>query len=158
VNKMKTYDYKIVLSVALLLAVIGVLGIVWQQPWKAGASVAVGNQYQSTTTPTMTDLTNLCPPVYRVGMASSTTGILGSVVVTSQNVGDLQIYDATTSNSTLRAVSASSTLLLADFSRKTVGATTTSGTYTFDLEFKSGLLVDYIGSFSTSTITYRCEG
>ena len=153
---MKTLNYKNILALAVLLAVIGVFSIIWQQPWRAGASVAVGNQYQSTTTPTMTDLTNLCPQTQK--LASSTTGILGSIVVTGPNVGGLQIYKATTSNATLRAVSATSTLLLADISAKTIQATTTAGTYTFDVEFVGGLLVDYTGSVSTSTITYRCEG
>ena len=149
---MKTYDYKIVLSVALLLAVIGVLGIVWQQPWRAGASVAVGNQYQSTTTPQVADRTNLCPSPVGNGRASSTTGVLGSVNILTAGTDAFTIYDATTTNANLRAEQATSSLILANF------VATAVGSYHFDIEFRRGLLVDFGTNVSTSTISYRCEG
>src|SRR3990167_1082114 len=147
---MKTYDYKIVLSVALLLAVIGVLGIVWQQPWKAGASVAVGNQYQSTTTPDVADRTNLCPA--RLGMASSTTGTLSSVHITGYGAGELMLLDATTSDVNRRTDNiATSSIRLINFP-----ITATSSWPDIDVEFKRGLFVDYTTGVGTSTITYRC--
>jgi len=117
-------------------------------------SVSVGNQYQATTTPQVADATNLCPA--RIGMASSTTGVLGSVNVTVAGTGALTLYDATTTNASLRGNIATSSLILADF-------TTTSavGSYHFDVEFKNGLLVDYTTAGTgvpTTTISYRCEG
>ena len=77
---MEKLTYKEYLSVALILAIIGILGVLFQRPWQTFGSVEVGNQYLSTTTPTVADRTNLCPA--RVGMASSTTGVLGSVSIT----------------------------------------------------------------------------
>ena len=147
---MAKLTYKEYLSIALILAVIGVLGVLWQKPWLAGASVEVGNAYTSTTTPTLADLTNLCPA--GVGFASSTTGTLGSVVVTGGNTGKLDILNASTSNVNLRTGNkATSSLYLASFP---ILATTT--TYTFDIEFTNGLLVDYTTAAASTTITYRC--
>ena len=151
-------NYKNILAFAFLLVAIGAFTIITQRPWQVGASVRVGDQYQSTTTPTAVDLTNLCPA--RVGMASSTTGVLGSIVLTGPNIGSLHIYDATTSNETLRTgATATSSLLLGEIPARLEGnATSTAQTYTFDIEFNNGLLVDKVGLVPTSTITYRCEG
>lgn len=155
---MKTNTLKITL--ALIIAMMfGTLMILIQRPWQAGASVAVGNYYQSTTTPTVADLTNLCP-ARAVGQASSTTGVLGSIVLTGPNIGNFQIYDATTTVAASRSADqATSTLLLADIPAVVLGdATSTGMTYTFDIEFKRGLLIDKVGSTATATISYRCEG
>ena|SRR3990167_1460211 len=152
---MITINYKTIISVAVLLLVIGIVSMLMQQPWRAGASVSVGNQYQSTTTPQVADRTNLCPKrgsnLNNVG--SSTTGVLGSVNVTLVGVSGLAIYDATTTNANLREIQATSSLLLADFP-----SSATAGSYHFDVEFNRGLLVDYGGAgISTTTISYRCE-
>lgn len=154
---MQTINFKTILAITLLIAVITVFTVLSQQPWQAGASVRAGEEYQSTTTPIVTDLTNLCPA--RVGMASSTTGILGSIVYTGSNLGSLHIYDATTSNATLRAIAATSTLLLAEIPVRDIGnATSSPVTFTFDVEFKRGLLLDLVSPSPTTTVTYRCEG
>lgn len=149
----QTLNYKNILAITLLLAVIGTFSIIWQRPWQAGASVRVGDQYQSTTTPQVADATNLCPA--RVGMASSTTGVLGSVNLLNANTGTITIYDATTTNNSLRVSAATTSLILAEFP-----ASPTEGSYHFDIEFKRGLLVDYsdTNTAGTSTISYRCEG
>lgn len=143
-------SYKEYLSIALILAIIGILGVLWQRPWQAIGSVEVGNQYQSTTTPAVADRTNLCPA--RTGMASSTTGVLGSVNITGYGVGELMLVDATTSIATSRAIAATSSLMLAHF------PVTGTSTVHFDIGFKYGLFVDYTTGVGTSTITYRCEG
>lgn len=149
---MKTLNYKTILSVAVLLVVIGVFSIIWQKPWDLGASVRVGDQYQSTTTPQVADRTNLCPA--RLGAASSTTGVLGAVNVLGYNTGDILLLDATTTNVSLRTNNAAtSTIILAWFP----GGTATSSVH-FDIEFKNGLLVDYGTNPATTTISYRCEG
>jgi len=150
-----TLNYKNILSLAILLVVIGMLSIIWQKPWQVGASVAVGNQYQATTTPQVADRSNLCPA--RLGMASSTTGVLGAVNITTTGAGELVIYDATTTNSALRTgAAATSSLILASFQ-----ASPTVGSYHFDIEFKNGLLIDYTTTgtgVASTTISYRCEG
>ena len=148
---MNRLTYKEYLSIAVLLAVIGVLGVIWQKPWQVGASVIAGNSYLSTTTPQVADMTNLCPQ--RNNAASSTTGTLGSVNITTSGLGVLSIYDATTTDVTLRVAAATSSLLLADF------PASTAGSYHFDVEFKRGLLVDYTTfgtGVSSTTISYRC--
>jgi hypothetical protein len=116
-------------------------------------SVGIGEQYQSTTTPAVPDETNLCRA--RVGTASSTTGILGSVNITTSGAGTLAIYDATTTNASLRAAIATTSMQLATFQ-----ASPTVGSYHFDVKFERGLLVDYTTTgtgVSSTTISYRCE-
>ena len=137
------------LNIALLIAVIAVLAVIWQRPWQLGASVEVGSSYQSTTTPQVADRTNLCPQMNNV--ASSTTGTLGSVTIMTVSTGEILILDATTTDSTLRNGMATTTATLAHFVAGT-GTTTVH----FDIGFKRGLLVDYGASVATSTITYRC--
>lgn len=140
------------LTLVILVAVMfGTLFTILQQPWKAGASVEVGNTYRSTTTPTVADLTNLCPPLPFT--ASSSIGTLGSVNVTVAGTGTLTIYDATTTNNNLRQSAATSSLILVDF------PASTAGSYHFDIEFRRGLLVDYSTGGTgapTTTISFRC--
>ncbi len=150
----KTYKLAFLVLLGMMAATIFTL---LQRPWQAGASVSIGSEYQSTTTPTVANRTNLCPA--RVGQASSTTGVLGHIVVTSPNIGRLTVYDATTSNALLRsAEQATSTLILADIPTVSPGNATTTGTLIFDATFIRGLLVDYGSSVGTTTITYRCTG
>ncbi len=142
------------LAFALILgAMFATLFLLLQKPWQVGASGEVSNQYQSTTTSAVADLTNLCPA--RVGQASSTTGVLGSVNVLVVG-GALEIFDATTTNANLRSAEQStSTIRLAPWTNAPV-----AGSYHFDIEFKRGLLVDYTSTgagVSSTTISYRCD-
>ena len=143
------------LAFAFLLIVIGVFTILLQRPWEVIGSVAVGNQYQSTTTPLVVNKTNLCPA--RSDMPSQTTGVLGSVNVLKSGAGTLTFYDATTTNASKRSSDqATSSILMVDFP-----ASPTVESYHFDIEFKRGLLVDYTTTgtgVSSTTISYRCEG
>lgn len=145
--------YKGIVSVVVALAITVLLAFIWEKPWNAGASVRVGDQYQATTTPQVADRTNLCP-ARPTGMASSTTGILGSVNVLNANDSAFFVYDATTTNNNLRKNTATSSMILAQFP-----ASPTEGSYHFDIEFKRGLLIDYVtpARVSTTTISYRCE-
>lgn len=137
----------------VLLAVIGLFSLTLQAPRGAQGSVTVGNSYLSTTTPSVADMTNLCPTPG--GLASTTTGTLGSVNVLEAGVGTLTIYDATTTDVNLRAATYStSSIRLADFP-----TAPTEASYHFDIEFKRGLLVDYTTTgtgVSSTTISYRC--
>lgn len=122
---------------------------------KVLGSVTVGNGYQSTTTPTVADRTNLCPAGFT---ASSTVGVLGSVVIMGENTGELIIYDATTTDNTKRVSAATSSLVLAQVPQIKGVTATTTGTFTFDSIFTRGLLVDHTGNNTpTTTITYRCN-
>lgn len=154
---MKTLS-KIIISAVVALAIV--VGFLFAQEWKKEqvkplGSVEVGQAYQSTTTPAVATATNLCPA--RVGMASSTTGVLGNVNIVTSGGGSLAIYDATTTDATQRdAGQATTSIRLVTFP-----ASATVGSYQFDVKFKRGLLIDYTTTgtgVSSSTISYRCEG
>ena len=103
-------------------------------------SVSVSDEYQSIQT--------------GAGLANGTVlkpvpGVLGSVVVTTTAVGTLTIYNATTSNVTLRAGATSTLEILAVLSNPT------AGTYTYDVEADQGMIVDFSGTQASTTITYR---
>jgi hypothetical protein len=146
--------YKKYLAIALALAVLCVLAVLWQRPQGALGSVAVSNGYRATTTPAVADETNLCPPLPFT--ASSSTGILGSVNILLTGGGTITIYDATTTNINFRSADqATSSLRIADFP-----ASPTVGSYHFDAVFRRGLLVDYTTTGTgpaSSTISYRCN-
>ena len=146
---MKTY--KEYLSIALLILVVGIFGVLWQRPWQTFGSVAVGNSYQSTTTPTVGDAKLLC----------TGSAVLGSVVMTGPRVGGkMQILDATTTDvvngNNVRG--ATSTQVMADFAETVTGNASSTGTYTYDAQASVGLIISSFGNtLSTSTITYRCN-
>ena len=150
-NMNKTLTIGLGLIVAMAF---GALVVILQVPQRALGSVFVGQQYQSTTTPQVADMTNVCPGVS--GISSSTTGILGSVNVMISGGGEIVIYDATTTNSALRTPpTATSSAILA-----LIPAGATVGSYHFDIAFKRGLLIDTTGTgtgVSSTTISYRCE-
>lgn len=78
-------------------------------------------------------------------------GVLGSVVITGAATGTFELYDATTTNATLRTITATTSLVkLASFP-----ASTAAGTYVFDAAFSQGLIVAFTGTQGTTTITYR---
>lgn len=145
----RTLDYKIILSVAILITVIGVFSIIWQQPWKAYGEVAVGDATRATTTPGVADLTNLCPAGKS---ASSTTGVLDFVNIHGATQGtSWEILNSTTSDVTLTDGMPTSTALLVDFP-----AGTATGTMKYGIEFNRGLMINYKTGTASSTIGYRC--
>ena len=137
--------------IGFLLAIVALLGGGYTV--NNLGSARVSDAYQATTTPQVADMANLCPS--RSGQPSFTTGILGAVNVLNANTSAFTIYDATTTNITLRGNLATSSLILAEFP-----GSPTEGSYHLDVEFKQGLLVDYAttATVSTTTISYRCQG
>lgn len=107
-------------------------------------STARGSEYQGTTT---SPTTSVFPAE---NLIQSGSGTLGSVVVTATAAGIITLYDATTSNISLRGNTATSSLILANFA-----ASPTVGTYTFDRSFYNGLYVSITGAAPTTTITFR---
>ena len=103
-------------------------------------SVSVSDEYQSIQTGLSLANGTVLKPV---------PGVLGSVVVTTTAVGTLRIYNATTSNVTLRAGATSTLEILAILSNPT------AGTYTYDVEADQGLILDFVGLQASTTITYR---
>src|SRR3990167_4728756 len=111
---------------------------------KAQGSVALGNEYQSTTTPQAADEAVLC----------TGNGTLNSIITHSLITGQIGLFDATTSDVTKRGggiPDATSSIIVAWLPNGT--GTTTK---TFDNIFRDGLLLDYTTSAASSTITYRC--
>lgn len=78
-------------------------------------------------------------------------GVLGSVIITGAGAGTFNIYNASTTDATLRTIAATSSLpRLASFP-----ANAAVGDYKFDAGFSYGLLVVWTGAIGTSTITYE---
>ena len=142
-------NYKNILAVAFLLIAVTLAMLVLQAPRNAGASIRVGDEMFATST--------AASAVYGATITGDTliktgTGALGSVIITGANTGIINFYNATTSNVSARTGNtATSTILLASFP-----ASAAAGTYTFDVVYTTGLLVELeSGLMATSTITYR---
>lgn len=137
-------NIKNTIIVLALLIVGGSLGLFLRGDTiiQTGSVLRTG-EYQATTTG---DLITF-PASY---LFSDTSATLGSVVITGANTGRMTFYNATTTNTTLRANKATTTLIIAD-----IPASTAAGTYTFDIIAPDGLLIETTGSLPTSTITWR---
>lgn len=106
-------------------------------------SVNVANEYNATTT-----RSNATATIADLAVISSTSGTLGSVVVTGVGTGDFYLYDAT------------STITNTEWATSTlahIGPSLAAGTYTFDVVFHKGLLIDTNGTVGSSTITWRAR-
>ena len=78
-------------------------------------------------------------------------GVLGSVVITGAASGTFELYDATTTDATLRTITATTSLTkLASFPTNAA-----VGDYIFDSAFTQGLIVAFTGTQGTTTITFR---
>jgi len=104
-------------------------------------SVGVSDEYMATTTRDFKGSVMPNLSVLKIG-----PGALGSVVITGAAAGQLTLYDATST----RTNTEWATTTLATFPLSTA-----AGTYTFDVAFKRGLLVEIITATGTSTITFR---
>lgn len=143
-TKTQSTMYIVVGAVLLALGYIS-----FMHAFQAKASVAVTNEYMATST--------AASSVYGATVTGDSliktgTGSLGSVVITGANTGVINFYNATTSSVLKRTGQpATSTILLASFP-----ASAAAGTYTFDIVYTTGLLVELeSGTMATSTITYR---
>jgi hypothetical protein len=107
-----------------------------QQTVKVG-SVSFGGEYHSTST---------SAGIMNRYLIQSGQGTLGSVIVTKVgSVGTLTIYDATSSSS-------------GNIATTTIASIPTNiavGTYTFDVSFQNGLLIEGLATMGSSTITFR---
>jgi len=132
----------------MALSVIAVSVMMFTPREQVGASTIQGNDYMSTSTAA----SNVYGAQIRSSLLKNTPGSLGTVIVTGAAAGTINIYDATTTNITLRASSkATSTLLIAS-----LPASLAAGDYVFDAEYTDGLYVDLAdGVMPTTTITYR---
>jgi hypothetical protein len=134
---MKTSDKIIILLLALAIIIGAILTLQKPQITQLG-SVIQGSEYKSVVlTTAVNDLA-----VLKIG-----SGALGSAVITVSGTAPFTLYDAT------------STVTNAEWATTTLASFQTSptvGTYTFDVIFQKGLLIDYgTGTIPTTTITWR---
>jgi hypothetical protein len=144
---------KNILSITTLIILIAVLFVVVSdrkevQPIEGLGSVARSGEYHATST----GASNVYGAFTGDTLIQTGAGTLGSVVITGANTGVVNFYNATTSNVLARTGQrASSTLLMAS-----IPASTVAGTYTFDVSYTDGLLLELeSGLAPTTTITYR---
>lgn len=125
--------------ITVLIAILAVLGVDYSAGGKLG-SMPSGEAYNSTTT---------AAGMVNYNLLKTGQGTFGSVVITGATTGLLRVYDATTTVATARTKAATTTLAV-------FPASTAAGTYTFDVAFSQGLLIDYASAgYATSTITWR---
>lgn len=143
---MKSINNTFVPAVLIAGAILVLAIVLLFKPFQtAFGSVAIGNDYQGTTTVST-------PGAFPVeARLQNYGGSLGSVVLTGATTGTINIYDATTSDVTKRTPGQStSTILLASFP-----ASAATGDYVFDRVFFNGLYIVTTGTIPTTTITYR---
>ncbi len=134
--------------VVILAAIVGYSMVPAVQPHNAFGSVAVSNEYQATTTAT----SNVYGTTNTADFVIRGDNTLGSIVVLGVTYGGLTLYDATTTNASLRDPLKSTSTLI----RASIPTGMAAGTYTFDTAtFKDGIYVDVVGFMPTTTITYR---
>lgn len=117
----------------------------FNNPHVVNGSVGLGNDYHSTTTRTAI----VGVPYGQLTALTGTNavgGTLGSIVITGANSGQINIYDGTSTQT--NSQTGTSTLVV-------IPASTVAGTYTFDVQFYRGLVIEVIGLAPTTTITYR---
>ena len=136
----------IIIGIGILVIVL----LVFSAMNKGGnvGSVSQGSEYVATSTAA----DNVYGAFTGDQLLKTGHGVFGSVVITGVNTGIVNFYNATTSDVTKRTGNiASSTILMAS-----IPTNMATGTYTFDVVFTSGLLVELeTGIMPTTTITYR---
>jgi len=134
-----TKTNKVLLALAITLSLFAIILNLLVNKQSFG-SVVQGSDYHSTTT----SPTFAVAPSFK--LIKDGSGTLGSLVVTTAGSGSINIYDATTT--TNGGIYGTTTLVKLN--------TATAGTYTFDVAFYTGLLVETVGAGTgTTTITYR---
>ncbi len=148
-TKTKDIAYIALAAAAIFLGSIFIAYLMGRVP-NASASVARGGEYNATNTRSVLGVSMLNGQNL-TSTTTTTPGTLGSIIIEGAAAGQINLYDATTTNVTLRAASMSTTsITVAVFPTSVV-----AGVYTFDTTFANGLLVELIGTTPTSTITYR---
>lgn len=129
--------------ITILLAIVALLGggyVATNAPLGSVESESGG--YYATTTASF--------PATAVGgnkLLKNGPGILGSVVIVNETAGVLNFYDATTTGSHTNHPTTTIT---------TIPASLAEGTYTFDVTFSRGLIVEFPSTnMASSTITWK---
>ena len=104
------------------------------------ASTSWGSEYQATSS------APVAGGVSYTSILNTGTGAFGSIVITGKGTGSIYIYDGTTT--TQHNAWATTTLAV-------IPNNAPEGTYTFDVAYRQGLIVEYKNAAATTTITYR---
>lgn len=146
-----TKSQKISIHIFAILAAGIILFTIYQifkTPEVTLGSVTQSSEYQSTTTKASWGTPN------NIIVAQNYPGTLSAVTITDKNnnaSSAFVLYDATTSDPALRGNTSTSSIIVARF-----GTSTPTGTYTFDLILKYGLVIELpSGVIATTTFTYR---
>ena len=136
----------------VVLAILAFMYLLGSQTPKTYGSTIMGNDYNATSTAAVADFGGMVSTGANGTIIKSLSGAFGSVVITGANTGVLNFYDATTTNILNRTNNTStSSILITSFP-----ANTAAGTYTFDVEFSTALLIDLdSGAMPTTTIMFR---
>lgn len=135
-----------VMVIGLILIGVYFFGVNNREPNSLGSISSSGDAYTSTTTDTTWNTTTF-PTGLKIIKTSS--GILGSVVVSGATTATvLTFYDATTTGA--HANHATTTIAK-------INTSTVAGTYTFDVAFGRGLVVEFPSALgaASSTITFK---
>ena len=113
-------------------------------------SVTVGNEYMATTT--VPGISAVLPTSTSPFQIKKGYGALGSYIVLEAGTaaGEINIYDATTTNPALRNNTATTSIHILS-----MPTDLTAGTYVFDIGFNDGLVADWTGTIGTTTFTFR---
>ena len=139
------------LALPLSIAVLALLAVLYLLSIKtplAEGSIIQSQEYSATSTGASAFFGSQTAST----LVRSGPGALGSVIIEGAAAGVVNIYDATTTDKNRRTNNtATSSILLVS-----LPASLAAGTYTFDIGYNTGLLIDlYAGTMPTSTITYR---
>lgn len=140
---------------ALLMAFLVItIGLLLEKPQSAQGSVAVSNEYNATSTSPSFPLIGTSTPSVQVLKGGQ--GTFGSVIVTGAGAagGNMDFYDATTTNVNLRASNLSTTSIRLASLPNNIAV----GTYTYDIATSYGLTFVFTGTAgtqATTTITLR---
>jgi len=141
-----TYFLPAILTAMAITALL--FNIYYNSTQVAMGSTIQGNDYQATSTAASSAYGAFTASrLIKTGPSS-----LGTVVITGAAAGGINIYDATTTDITLRANKSTSSILVASLPPSLV-----AGDYVFDIALSTGLYVDLLagGTMPTTTISFR---
>ena len=130
------------------LVIVFFIGVGFYRTTPVNASTPVGGEYTATSTGQGSrGISNFSP-------IQTFSGTLGSVVITAVGTDPIFVYDASTTDATMRGNIATTSLPLIAF----FPASEPVGTYTFDAKFVNGLVIVQVGTVAnqaSTTITWR---
>lgn len=132
------------LTIALAVLVGGYTSDIAPKPT---GSVNIGNESQSTTTPLFNNASGVAT------LCGTTGGVINNINITGTSSGQLNVYNATTSDGTKRnALMSSSTIWSVNIANPI-----TPIAYANDIAMPIGITVVTVAPAPTSTISYRCQ-